>query len=97
MRARESMLCLTSYMYYVMVRITLLRTSKILAIDHDPSPRGRGMCLLEGGPHRPRCSGGEEKLHKHGRDGSNNCIKKQLILSKSESTIQILGGRSSIG
>ena len=30
---------------------TLLRTGKILAMDHYPFTRGRGICLLEGGPH----------------------------------------------
>ena len=30
---------------------TLLRTDKILAMDHDPSVGGKGICLLEGGPH----------------------------------------------
>ena len=48
--------------------ITLLRTGKILAMDHDPSAGGRGICLLEGGPRNPRCGGGGEKLYKHGRD-----------------------------
>ena len=75
---------------------TVLRTGKILAIDHDPSFRGRGICLLEGGPCNPRCSGGGEKLHERGRDGSNNCIKNQLIMSEPESIIQIWGGTSSI-
>ena len=54
---------------------TLLRTGKILAIDHDPSTRGRGICLLEGGPHNLRCGGGGEKLHERGRDEPDNCIK----------------------
>ena len=60
--------------------ITLLRTSKILAMDHDPSEGRRGICLLEGSPQSPRCGGGGEKLHESGRDGSNNFIKKQLIM-----------------
>ena len=30
--------------------ITLLRTGKILAMDHDPFAGGRGISLLEGGP-----------------------------------------------
>ena len=59
---------------------TLLRTSKILPMEHDSSTGGRGICLLEGGPHSTRCGG--EKLHERGRDGSDNCIKKQLILSE---------------
>ena len=69
--------------------ITLLRTSKILEMDHDSSTGGRGLCLLKGGPRSPRFGGGEEKLHKRGRDISNNCIKKQFILSKPESIIWI--------
>ena len=67
--------------------ITLLRTGKILAMDHDPSVRGRGICLLEGGPHSLRYGGGGEKLHERGKDRSDNCIKKQLILSELESII----------
>ena len=77
--------------------ITLPRTSKILAMDHDPSAGGRCICLLEGGPRSLRYGGGGEKLHEHGRDEFDNCIKKKLILSKSESIIWIWGGRSSIG
>ena len=77
--------------------LTLLRTSKILMMDHDPSTEGRGICLLEGGPHNLRCGGGGEKLYEHGRDGSNNFIKKKLILLELESIIRIWGGRSSIG
>ena len=60
--------------------ITLPRTGKMLAMDHDPSTGGRGICLLEGGPHSSRCVRGGEKLQDRGRDGSDNCIKKQLIL-----------------
>ena len=60
--------------------ITLLRTGKILAMDLDPPARGKGICLLEGGPRIPRYGGGGDKLQEHGRDRSNNCIKKQLIL-----------------
>ena len=55
--------------------ITLLRTSKILAMDHDPSEGERDICLLEGGPHSLRCGGGGKKLHKRGRDESNNCLR----------------------
>ena len=62
--------------------ITLLKTSKIWAINHDLSVKEKGICLLEGDPRSSRCDGGGEKQHKRGRDGSNNCIKKQLILSK---------------
>ena len=69
--------------------ITLLRTGKILEMDHDLSTRGRGVCLLKGGPHSSRCGGGGDKLHKRGRDGSDNSIKKQLILSKLKSIIKI--------
>ena len=75
---------------------TLLRTGKILAMDHDPSAGGRGICLLKGGPRSPRCCGGGEKLHDRGRDGFDNCIKKQLILSEPKSIIRIWGGRGSI-
>ena len=46
--------------------ITLLRTGKILAMDHDLSAGGRGICLLEGGPRSSRCGGGGEKLHDMG-------------------------------
>ena len=66
---------------------TLLRVGKILAMDHDTSARGRGICLLEGGPPSLRCGGGGEKLHERGREGSDNCIKKQLILSEPKSII----------
>ena len=76
--------------------ITLLRTGKILVMDHHPSAGRRGICLLEGGPRNPRCGGGGEKLHEHGRDRSDNCIKKKLIFSEPESIIRILGGKSSI-
>ena len=55
---------------------TLLRTGKILTMDLDPFARGRGICLLEGGPHSPRCDGDGEKLHERGRDKSDNFIKK---------------------
>ena len=61
---------------------TLLRTGKILARDHDPFAEGRDICLLDGGPHSSRCCGGGEKIHELGRDGYDNCIKKQLILSE---------------
>ena len=77
--------------------ITFLRTAKILVMDHDPSVGGRGICLLEGGPCNLRYGGGEEKLHWHGRDGSDKRIKKQLILLELESIIRILEGRSSVG
>ena len=76
--------------------ITLLRTDKILVMDHDPSVGGRGICLLKGGPRSLRCGGGGEKLHERRRDGSDDFIKKQLILSKPESIIRIWKGRSSI-
>ena len=76
--------------------ITLLRTSKILAMDHDPFAGGRGICLLEGGPHSPKCGGGGKILHERGSDGSDNFIMKQLILSETKSIIRIWGGRSSI-
>ena len=33
--------------------ITFLRTGKIMAMDHDTSAGGRGICLLEGSPRNP--------------------------------------------
>ena len=69
----------------------------ILAMNHDPSIGDRGICLLEGGLRNSRCGGGGEKLHEHGRDKYDNCIKKQLILLELESIIRIWGGRSNIG
>ena len=68
---------------------TLLGTGKIMEMDHDSSAGKRGICLLEDSPRSPRCGRGGEKLHEHWRDGSNNGIKKQLILSKPKSIIQI--------
>ena len=50
---------------------------------------GRGICFLEGGSRSLRRGGGGEKLHERRRDGSNNFIKKQLILSELESITQI--------
>ena len=76
--------------------ITLLKTGKILAMDHDLSTRGRGICLLEGDSRSPRCGGRGEKRHKRWSDGSDNCIKKKLILLDLDSIIRIWGGRSSI-
>ena len=55
---------------------TSMRTSKILAMDHDLPAVGREVCLLEGGPRSLRCGGGGKKLHERGRDGSDNCTKK---------------------
>ena len=43
--------------------ITLLRAGKILAMDHDPSTRRRGIVLFESGLCSPRCGGGRDKLH----------------------------------
>ena len=77
--------------------ITLVRTRKILVMDHDPSAGRRGICLLEGGPRNPRYGGGGEKLHEHGRDGSGNYIEKRLILLELESISRIWGGRRNIG
>ena len=68
---------------------TWLRIGKILAMDHDMFAGWRGICFLEGGPRSLRCGGGGEKLHERRRDGSNNFIKKQLILSELESITQI--------
>ena len=66
-------------------------------MNHDSLVGGRGICLLEGGPHSPRCGGGGEKLYEHGRDGFNNFIKKQLILLEPESIIQIWEGEAVLG
>ena len=76
--------------------ITLLRTDKILVMDHDPSAGEKDICLLEGGPHNLRCDRGGEKLHERGRDMSDNCIKKKMILLEPESIIRIWGRRSNI-
>ena len=43
--------------------ITLMRTVKILRIDHDPFMGGRDICLLKGGPRSLRCGRVGEKLH----------------------------------
>ena len=43
--------------------ITLLRTGKILAMDHDLSARLRGIRLFESGLHSLRSGGGRDKLH----------------------------------
>ena len=43
--------------------ISLLRDVKILVMDHDPSVRRRGICLLESSPRSPRSGGGRDKLH----------------------------------
>ena len=69
--------------------ITLPRTEKILAMDHDPFMGGRGICLPNGGPCSLRCGGGGEKRDEHGRDRYDNCIKKKLILLELESIIHI--------
>ena len=44
---------------------------------------------MSGGLPSSRCGGGGEKMHERGRKGSDNCIKKQLILSEPKSIIQI--------
>ena len=54
-------------------------------------------CLLKSSPHSPRIGGGGDKLHLGGKDGSNNCIEKQLVLLELESMIQIWGGRATLG
>ena len=77
--------------------ITLLRASKILAMDHDPSVRRRGICLFESSPRNLRCGGGRDKLHKGGRYGPNNCVKKKLVSLEPENMIRIWGGGISIG
>ena len=43
--------------------ITLLRAGKISMMDHDPSLRRRGICLLDSSPRSPRSGGGRDKLH----------------------------------
>ena len=55
-------------MFYILLigyngLITLLRASKILAMDHDQSSRRKGVCLLDSSPPRPRSGGGRDKLH----------------------------------
>ena len=77
--------------------ITLLRAGKILAMDHDPSTRRRGIHLFESSPCSLRCGEERDKLHKGGKYGPNNYIEKQLVLSELESMIRIWGGGSSIG
>ena len=44
---------------------TLLRTDKILSMDHDSSTGGRGICLLEGGPRSPRCGGVKVRVREY--------------------------------
>ena len=43
--------------------ITLLRTSKILAMGHDPSTQRKGIRLFESSPCSMRSGGGRDKLH----------------------------------
>ena len=43
--------------------IALLRVGKILTMDHDPSLRMRGICILKSSPCSPRSGGGKDKLH----------------------------------
>ena len=42
---------------------TLLRTSKILAMGHDPFARRRGIRLFGSIPSRMRCGEGRDELH----------------------------------
>ena len=63
MRARESMLCLTSLHIGCNGSITFLRVGKILAMDYDPSSRRRGICILESSPCNPRSGESNDKLH----------------------------------
>ena len=73
MRARELMLCFDIFHVFCNGPSTLLRTGKILAMNHDLSMGGRGICLLEGGcPLSSRCGGGGEKLHERESDKSDN-------------------------
>ena len=76
--------------------ITLLRTSKVLVKGHDPSLRRRGIGFFESSPCSTRCGGGRDQLHKGGRYRPNNCIEKQLVLSKLENMVRIRGGGYSI-
>ena len=43
--------------------ITLTRTSKILAMGHDPSARKRGIHKFESSLSHKRCGRGRDKLH----------------------------------
>ena len=43
--------------------ITLLRTSKILVMGHDPSARMRGIRLFKSSLCNTRCGGDKDKLH----------------------------------
>ena len=43
--------------------ITMLRTDKILLMDHDSSTQRRGICLFESSPCSTSCGGGRDKLH----------------------------------
>ena len=62
--------------------ITLLRTGKVMAMGHDPFARRRNICLFQSSSCSTRCGGGRDKLHYGGRYRPNNCIEKQLVLSK---------------
>ena len=80
--------------------IILLRTSKIIAMDHDPSACRRDIHLFESSPSHIRCGegrnelhyGGRDELHYGGRNGPKNCIEKQLVLSELENMVRIGGG-----
>ena len=43
--------------------MTMSRAGKILEMDHDPSLRRRGICLLNSSQRIPRSGGGRDKLH----------------------------------
>ena len=43
--------------------ITLLRTSKILVMGHDPFARMKGIRLFKSSPCNMRCGGDKDKLH----------------------------------
>ena len=77
--------------------ITLLGTSKVLAMGHDPSAQRRCIRLLKSSPCITRCGGGRDKLHWGGIYEPNNCIEKQLVLSKPENMVRIWGGGCNIG
>ena len=77
--------------------ITLLRTSKILVIGHDPSTRRRrGIHLFKSSPGSTRCGGGRDELGEGGKYRLDNGIEKQLVLSEPKNMIWIWGGGSDI-
>ena len=43
--------------------ITLLRTSKIMVMGHDPTAQMRDIRLFESSPNYTRCGGSRDELH----------------------------------